>query len=436
MPPKRRSAAGSSGPASKKAKKAAAAPAKPEFVPPRSKRWSTGISGSANAEADYRMIWEDEERAYSYITLCQAFYVQSDDEDEDEEDEDDEDEDEDEDKDKDDGDADKDKDDEDEAEDEDEEEGEGEKDDDDDDGAERLGPRCEKKACVCFKPLSSNPEHPWVISWAGMKKFDTQFAHMDLRIPDYFDMYTFNDHGAYGSMEVVQNLLLDFEEAAKEKRGEWREQWAVCECTVHWLMHQVGTMFLMSDDGEGVQESMRMVGRMFLAMLAQLDDLGLVGDATAVKSLGCTMAMYMVLASDMVISNALKDDARKPYGDAGKFQPDYYGDAILTYANKRGVTLRGPPKIEEIIADAEGDVTLPAKNAADPWGFKAALRSYKKKYATRMFGSRGPASIGGDKYDITTFSPQQRKEASFDNKDPLKKKDIDALKKGMVMRRG
>ncbi|KAI0112263.1 hypothetical protein GGR51DRAFT_508660 [Nemania sp. FL0031] len=410
MPPKRKSAA-SSGPASKKSKQAAAAappPAEPaeEYEPPRSKRWSE-LSGSANAEGHYRMVWKDEEKAYSYITLCSASYIRSKLEDDDYDD--------------------------DEGEDSETEEGDEEEEDEADDDEERLGQRCSKKKCVCFKPLASSPEHPWVISWAGFRKFNNQFTQTNLRDPDNFGMYTFNDHAAYGSLEVLQNLFLDFEEAGKEKRGGWREQWAVCECIVHWLLHDMGQIFIQSDDGEGVHDAVRLVGRLFLAMLAQLDGLSLVGDATAVKSLGCTMAMYMVLAHDMRKCNAIDDSPRKPYGSAGKFQPDYFEDAVLAYANKRGVTLRGPANIEEIIADAVGDVALPARNAADPWGFKAGLRTYKSRYAGSLLSPMGPKSIGGDKYDITAMSPRERKEAAFDGKDPLNKKTIDALKKGMVM---
>lgn len=38
-------------------------------------------------------------------------------------------------------------------------------------------------------------------------------------------MYTYNDHLGYGIMELVQNLLLDFDEA----KATWKEQWSICE---------------------------------------------------------------------------------------------------------------------------------------------------------------------------------------------------------------
>ncbi|KAI0472329.1 hypothetical protein F4859DRAFT_101250 [Xylaria cf. heliscus] len=400
MPPKRKST-GSSGPASKRAKasSAAAPAAEAVFEPPRSDRWAA-VSGSANAEGDYRMVWKDEEKAYSYITLCSAFYVEDSDEEEEEDSDDEKEEDE-------------------------EEDGE-EDDDDEDERTKRLGPRCEKKRCVCFKPLSSNPEHPWVISWAGMKMFNNQFTHVGLRDPDNFSMYIFNDHANYGALEVLQNLFLDFEEAAREKRGDgWREQWAVCECVAHWLLHHAGASFTQIEDGVSVHETTRLVGQMFLSMLAQLDEQELVGDATAVRSLGCTMAMYMALASEMRIYNALDDGPRNATpSKASKFQPDYFDDAILSYANKRGVTLRGPADIEEIVAQAVGDVALPAKNAKDPWGWRAALKEYTK--------SQG-GKIGGDGQDITAMPSAERKKFSSNGKDPLGKKDIEALKKGLVM---
>jgi hypothetical protein len=218
--PRKRQSTDTSGPASKKTKTAKlvdAESAVDTYKPPRSQRWAK-VSASANAEGDYRMVWKDEKKAYSYITLCKPYYATNSDSDSEDENS---------------GDGD---------------EGEDSTDDGeegDDDGVERLGPRCEKrKRCVCFLPAATNPEHPWVVSWAGFCKFTNQFIHASLRDPDNFNMYTYNDHAGLGALEVLQNLFLDFEEAAKEKRGEWREQWAVCEGTAHWLLHQAGARLI------------------------------------------------------------------------------------------------------------------------------------------------------------------------------------------------
>ncbi|KAH9883568.1 hypothetical protein F4778DRAFT_775118 [Xylariomycetidae sp. FL2044] len=389
MPPKRAAPPAGGASANKKAKSVAGA----ADEPPRSKRWAL-VSGSANADNDYKTTWKNPERSYAFITICTPRYSGADEDDDD-------------------GDGD----------------GDGDDDDDDDDVESGDGPKCGKKGCVCFKSPEENPEQPWIISRAGHRKFYTQFIHAALRDPDAFGMYTFNDHAGYGCLELVQNLVLDFVEAAA--RG-WREQWAVCEGIAHWLSHPASMVMTMIDDGECVNATFRLIGRMFLYMLSELDKQDLVGDNTEVKSLGCIMAMYMKLVPDM-----------RPYGvlEAGKggarktFKEDEFDDAILSYAKKRGVTLRGPGKIGELAGRLRGEVDLPKQGATDPWGWNAALKKYQQRYKglTGSFTRKQTSGIGGDALDMTTWTSAERKAKSFDSKDPLGKKEMDAIKQGLVM---
>lgn len=41
--------------------------------------------------------------------------------------------------------------------------------------------------------------------------------------------------------------------------------------------------------------------------------------------------------------------------------------------------------------------------------------------------------IGGDRYDISTWRPVERREANFDRKDPFTRTMINAVKQGRVM---
>jgi hypothetical protein len=116
---------------------------------------------------------------------------------------------------------------------------EDEKDDENED-AETANPpkKAEEQAkcdggdtCLCNKPASEHPDHIWKLSYAGLRKFHTQTVHVALRDPDNFDMYTFIRHSAYGVLEVLQNLILDFEEAY----DNCHEQWAVCEALAFFL---------------------------------------------------------------------------------------------------------------------------------------------------------------------------------------------------------
>lgn len=202
MPPKRQST-DASGNASKKSKTAADNTDEP--VIPRGKRWSK-VSASANADDGYRLQISKPE-AYAYLCLCKPLHDRgSGSEDEwDEEDE-----------------------------------------DEDEENANKVSrevlefsdsvfdiyrtqekkPACDGgKTCVCLKPAAEHPDQPWVITRAATHKLNTLRIMGSLRDPDGFGMYTYNDHFGYGCVELAQNLILDFEEA----KGNWKEQWSVCE---------------------------------------------------------------------------------------------------------------------------------------------------------------------------------------------------------------
>lgn len=171
---------------------ATAQPAQPSI--PRNKRWAV-ISASANADMDYKMATQNPLTAYNFVCFCQAPFPNGDDSD-DEEEEDDEDE------------------------------------ENDAEPTSNKRPRCDGgETCLCDKPASEHPDHIWKLSVAGKRLYFTQHIHFELRNPDSFGMYTFNDHVGYGVLEMLQNLILDFEEAA----GNYKEQWAVCEALSFFL---------------------------------------------------------------------------------------------------------------------------------------------------------------------------------------------------------
>ncbi|RYP53558.1 hypothetical protein DL769_010498 [Monosporascus sp. CRB-8-3] len=71
------------------------------------------------------------------------------------------------------------------------------------------------KSCICFIHAEENPDHPWLVSQADYRKFYTQETHAFLRDRDYFGIIEYTDFPGYGSLEIMQNLFLDFNEAAK-----------------------------------------------------------------------------------------------------------------------------------------------------------------------------------------------------------------------------
>lgn len=151
---------------------------------PRNKRWSA-VSASANADTSCKLFLKNNPNAYDeHQCLCKLPGDGDEDEEEDEEEE------------------------------------------EETEGKETQPTKCDGgETCLCDKLAADHPGHPFIFSKAALNKLSAYTIMMDLRDPDNFAMYTFNDHSAYGAIEMMQNVLLDFQEAS----GNWKQRWVVCE---------------------------------------------------------------------------------------------------------------------------------------------------------------------------------------------------------------
>ncbi|KAF6834027.1 hypothetical protein CPLU01_05160 [Colletotrichum plurivorum] len=378
--------AGSSDGPAKKSKTAAAAPPADEAAGEASTaspssifnetRWSTkndrysAVSNSRNTDVDYKKAMKDPEFAFTYICKCPWGTK---------------------------------------------------RDGDEEDGAEK--PKCDLgKTCLCDKLAADHPEAPYVITRAAYHKLMNQQVKSQVRNPDSFDMHTFNDHAAYGSLQVLQNLILDFEEA----EGCWKEQWVVCEALAPLIWYlQLGSEFGMIDDGESAMKTAKLVGNMFLAMLARLEREGVLKPDSEVKDLGFVMAGFLKVAESFRDCSLLEDE-------------DKVRNYVAAYAKKHGIKLGGVPKLDELLAGVDDKEKLPTpeEHGDDPWGFAAALEEYKKGGNSCDFfvpKHSSKSAIGGDSLDITSWTPAERKKASFNKKDPLPKNILDGIKDGLVI---
>ncbi|KAJ5144825.1 hypothetical protein N7448_002217 [Penicillium atrosanguineum] len=261
------------------------------------------------------------------------------------------------------------------------------------------------------KPSAAHPEHPWAVTMAGTQKLTALRIMSSLRDPDGFGMHTYNDHFDYGVLEVAQNPVLDFEEAKT-----WKEKWSICEGAALFFAKGDANPLFQVDDGEGAKTFMDVTGVMFAIMLAMLDREGLLKPDSEVKSLGVVMAGFV-----RFIAHTIGPDFGIRANDLDK--------TVLAYAKKYNIELKGLFGIEKELETAEAEaekLELPASDDknGDPWNWKTTLAQYQKDY--------GP-KIGGDKLDITTWTPAERRKAAFDKKDPFSRKMIDAIKDGMIM---
>lgn len=170
-------------------------------------------------------------------------------------------------------------------------------------------------------------------------------------------------------------------------------------------------MNVRADDSQQVNATVDLVYKMFLTMLARLEREGLLAENSEVKDLGTIMAIYIRLAPT--------------FHDIGLCEDDNFESIIGAYATKFGITLRSPSDIKDLLGDLDKSVTLPKPDKAkdDPWGWTKTLSAFKKDHG----------KIGGDKLDITSWTSAERRNASFNKRDPLGKEEMKALKAGAVM---
>lgn len=166
----------------------------------KNKRWAA-VSASRTAEDDFKLAVKDVSRAHAYICICKPPFFRGNDD--------------------------------------------GDDDEDDEEEASKANCNGDKakcdggEKCLCQKPANEHPDHAWILTYGGFRKWISQLSMAAVRCPDFFDMYTFNDHEAYGLLEVNENLMLEWEEAKT-----WPEQWTVCEGLALFLLGE-GQIFSM-----------------------------------------------------------------------------------------------------------------------------------------------------------------------------------------------
>jgi hypothetical protein len=123
---------------------------------------------------------------------------------------------------------------------------------------------------------------------------------------------------------------------------------------------------------------------------------------------------------------------------AYKYQKGTWPRLIAAYGVKHNITLTGRlPKLDAKLASGTfADVPLPP-SARDPWGWKKTLKKYTKGHGIPFFANGlGPVTIGGDSLDLTSWTSAERKEVSFDGKDPLGPRERRAIRDGEIMMLG
>ncbi|OHF02782.1 hypothetical protein CORC01_01883 [Colletotrichum orchidophilum] len=243
-------------------------------------------------------------------------------------------------------------------------------------------PKCDSdKTCLCAKPAAEQPGVPYVITKAGFYKLVNQQIHCQVRAPDSFDMSAYNDHSAFGTLQVLLDLVFNYEEV----KGNWREQCVICEamCPFIWYLsggdftiyitgHGVSSFFFIgmrsvttdqttqrADGGGLCDQTAKLISNLFLAFLARLECEGIMtGMIKAVNS------FRDFLLADEVIT--YKVSWKRPFPFIANDCDSY----VASYAKKHGITLKGVPHLKALLENIDDD-------EGDPWGWAAASAAYK-----------------------------------------------------------
>lgn len=188
------------------------------------------------------------------------------------------------------------------------------------------------------------------------------------------------------------------------------------------------------DNGDLAQETVILLEHMFLTMLAELEKQDSLGANSNVRNLGLIMGFYASKASEVHSAGYVNTDTDSK---AKTYRGQNFVPYLLGYTRKHNIAMHGPSDIDKIIAEGEeeaeeNDVKLPTAKK-DPWKWATAFKAYERKNQAASHGRRRKTKIGGDSLDITSFSSQERKAASFTKKDPLTADMIKAIKEGLVL---
>ncbi|KAK8140164.1 hypothetical protein PG984_000230 [Apiospora sp. TS-2023a] len=290
----------------------------------------------------------------------------------------------------------------------DDEDEDADEDEDEEDKAERLY-LAQRGKKLLGEPVAEHPDHRWFAFWQTWKLFVGWHDAAQWCDPDSFGMYNYNDFNGYGLQEVIERILVAFNDQFKKKQRDEEtinHMWAVVAAIVHWLTTEELGPWMGCDDGERIGERIKGIGDMLLTMLNELDRAGELKAESRLKDLPLVMAWYLEWSKDL---------------DGMGFDDDQldWCPQVVAYAKKGGIDLAtsglfGAGDRVAALEAEEGGGGIPALEGqakVDRWGWKNSFAAMKRK--------RVPASFGARDFDITQWTRAERAKHAFNKRDPL-----------------
>ncbi|KLO85125.1 uncharacterized protein Y057_4210 [Fusarium fujikuroi] len=206
------------------------------------------------------------------------------------------------------------------------------------------------------------------------------------RSPDDFDLYIYNDFGGYGAMEVLENIIAQFNLVFKPK-STYRDFWPEVE---GFAMILRGSLleYVMIDDGERVQVTCEVVGALILATIEALKKQDVFKPDSEIRNLGLVLFMFIRWGREQSDYGVEEENWSRIY-------------KIIDLAEEAGIKLTAPHNFEKDYFEIKDHL----EEWAQRMGKWNNLRDFKD--------NKGSTKLGGHEFDITRMSKAQRQQHSL-----------------------
>ncbi|KAH8817125.1 hypothetical protein F5884DRAFT_853552 [Xylogone sp. PMI_703] len=226
------------------------------------------------------------------------------------------------------------------------------------------------------------------VTKAGLEKFVKINEEMDKRDPDMHAMYIFNDYAGYGAIEVLENLVIEFNKIIFKKDVSPLEKWAIIEGMTLYLAMGSHMSLMMNENSEGVGEIFDMLGVMFFTGLDMLHEAELIGPTSPLPD---NLGLLTLFLLDFMTNTASDFDIG-------------WAHWIVWAADKYGVKLTTSERVDGVKQKLLDDSRLIYQfDKRKGFGWKTEYPKFKREHP------------GGDSYDITKMPESEVKKYKFDH---------------------
>ncbi|RDL36218.1 Uncharacterized protein BP5553_06830 [Venustampulla echinocandica] len=260
-----------------------------------------------------------------------------------------------------------------------------------DDGKNGDGKTDKDAEKEAFVPPRVATDKGFPITKAGIERFYEINEEVNKRDPDMHNMYIYNDFSGYGVIEVLENMLAEFNKLIFKKDVSPFKKWALVEGLATYLGMCDHMTLMMNENSEGMHEIFDMMGVIFITALEMLHESALIGSTSPLPDNVGVMTLFFL---DFMMNTAADLDIE-------------WVHEIVRSADMYCVVLDPLlERIEDVDQDALDDLRERCEEKRGRgFAWKTEYPKFKREHP------------GGDQYDITKIPKMQKARHTFGTKE-------------------